>query len=73
MWSKNKRYFLNKSFLKFSRTDMLVIDFNQLQCGPRKGFGSADCLQRDREMVYIVSQSADPNFFRGSIQKKGSE
>ena len=36
---------------------------------PLKGFGSADCVQRDRHIryiVYIVSQSADPNNFRGT-------
>ena len=31
---------------------------------PRKWFGSADCIQSDRYLVHIVSQSADPNHFR---------
>ena len=41
-----------------------------IQCVPRKGFGefgSAVCVQRDRNIVYIVSLSADladPNPFR---------
>ena len=30
-----------------------------VQAVPRKGFGSADCVHRDRYIVYIVSQSAD--------------
>ena len=39
----------------------------QVQCVPRKWFGSAVCVQRDRQPVYnIVSQSADPNQFRGT-------
>ena len=37
-----------------------------IQAVPRKGFGSAHCVQRDRCIVYIVSQSADPNPFRGT-------
>ena len=32
----------------------------------KKRFGSADCLQRNKYIVYIVSQSADPNLFRGT-------
>ena len=31
----------------------------------RKLFGSTDCVQRDRQIVYLVSQSADANAFRG--------
>ena len=33
---------------------------------PLIGFGSAVCVQTDRSIVYIVSQSADPNHFRGT-------
>ena len=33
---------------------------------PRIGFGSADCIQRDRYILYIVSQSADSKPFRGT-------
>ena len=33
----------------------------------RKGFGSADYVQRDREILYIVTQSADPSPFRGTV------
>ena len=42
-----------------------------LQAMPRKGFGSADCVQRDRLLMsnYIVSQADDPNFFRGTAGK----
>ena len=32
-------------------------------CLPQKEFGSADCVQRYRWIVYIVSQTADPNPF----------
>ena len=31
----------------------------------RKGLGSADCVQREKQLAYIVSQSADPNSFQG--------
>ena len=37
----------------------------QLQCVPRKGFRSSVCGQKNREIVYIASQSADPNPFEG--------
>ena len=38
-----------------------------IQCVPRKWFGSAVCIQRDSEIVYIVSLSADPNYFRRTV------
>ena len=34
---------------------------------PRKGFGSADCENRDRQIVYSVTQPADPSTFRGTV------
>ena len=37
-----------------------------IQCVPGKGFASAVFVQRNREMVYIVSQTADPNTFPGT-------
>ena len=37
-----------------------------LQYVPRKGFGLAVCAKRDRYIVYIVSQTADPNHFQGT-------
>ena len=44
-------------------------DYKQemIQCVPRKGFGSAVCVQRDRQC--IVSQSADPNLFGGTTSR----
>ena len=33
---------------------------------PSKAFGSADCEQRYRKIVYIESQPADTNHFRGT-------
>ena len=47
-----------------NRHDLIMIYY--LQCVTRKGFGSAVCVQRDRKIVHIVSQSADPNHFRGT-------
>ena len=37
-----------------------------IQFVPRKGFGSADCVQRDRITVNVVSQAADISPFRGT-------
>ena len=34
---------------------------------PGKWFGSAACVQRDKNTVYIVSQSADQNHFRAVV------
>ena len=31
---------------------------------PRIRFRSADCVQRDRKIAYIVLRSADPNIFQ---------
>ena len=47
--------------------NMYIYRTRELQCVPRKGFGSVVCLQRDREIVYmVVSQTADPNHFGGA-------
>ena len=36
---------------------------NTIQAVPRKGFvGSADCVQRDRYIVHLVSQSANGRY-----------
>ena len=59
-----------------------ITKIKQIQCVPRKGFGSAVCIQRERyilcsvyqgyynsfliSMVYIVSQPADRNPFLGT-------
>ena len=40
--------------------------WSSLLCVPWKGFRSAVDLKRDRWIVYIVSQSADPNLFLGT-------
>ena len=37
------------------------LKYSYIQCLPRKGFGSAVCIQRDQR-----SQTADPNPFRGT-------
>ena len=37
---------------------------------PQKGFGSAVCEQRNREIVHIVSETADPIPFRGTPHRK---
>jgi hypothetical protein len=39
----------------------------ELQAVPRKGFASADCEHRDRE---IVSKQANPNHSRGTAGSK---
>ena len=44
-----------------------------MQAVPRKWFGSAEYGQRDRYIVYIESQSADPNHFRGTAGKPNWE
>ena len=36
----------------------------------QKGFGSAVCEQRNREIVHIVSETADPIPFRGTPHRK---
>ena len=41
-----------------------------IQAVPQKGFGSADRIRRDRYIVYIVSQAADPNPFRGTANSE---
>ena len=51
-------YFTTYFFLFFS--------ISLIKCVPRRGFGSAVCVQRDRQIVHIVSQSADLNPFRGT-------
>ena len=33
-----------------------------IQCGPRKRFGSADCVQRDRYVMYIESNQTIRTF-----------
>ena len=54
----------------YSHIDTEFSKYIYIQCVPRKGFGefgSAVCAQRDRNIVYIVSLSADladPNPFR---------
>ena len=37
---------------------------------PQKGFGSAVCEQRNREIVHIVSETADLIPFRGTPHRK---
>ena len=39
----------------------------------QKWFGSAVCVRRHRKIVYIVSESADPNHFRGTAGKMITE
>ena len=50
-----------KNFFRFSS-----IYYAEIQCMPQKWFVSAICVQTEREIVLIVSQSADPNHFRGT-------
>ena len=42
----------------------------EVQCVPQKGFGSAVCEQRNREIVHIVSETADSIPFRGTPHRK---
>ena len=49
---KKEGIFLHTS--KGSLYDMMSIFFNDVYVVPRKGSGSADCVQRDRYIVYVV-------------------
>ena len=48
----------------------IIAELDFIQCVPRKGFGSAVCVGTEGKIdcVYIVSQSADPNHFRGTVE-----
>ena len=41
-----------------------LLEIIEVQCVSGKWFGSAVCVQRDKNTAYIVSQSADQNHFR---------
>ena len=44
----------------------MIISISELQCVPLQWFVSTEGVQGDRWIVYIVSQSADPNLVRGT-------
>ena len=46
----------SKSVISIVFLDMFLGYFILLQCVPRKWFGSADCVQRDKSILYTVSQ-----------------
>ena len=53
--------------------DETIVLWLLVQCVPRKGFGivgTAVCVLRDRKKVYIVSQTADPSHFGGTVTLK---
>ena len=76
--SMSYRHFLNFTYspkrneieikrrLTILRHIFFFFSISFIKCVPRRGFGSAVCVQRDRQIVHIVSQSADLNPFRGT-------
>ena len=46
--------------------NMLQLCCQYIQCVPRKGFGSADCEALYTIYLFLCTQKADPNPFRGT-------
>ena len=51
-------------FYHLTYVDCFILIFIQIICVPRKRFGSAVCVQRYRQIVCMVLQSADLKLFR---------